>query len=129
MESPQTNTTVTTAEIESGFVAQDETGSNPLQSSLIVRGTIPNGGVNGWASRAAHVMGAVIPNVLQPGAVIHWYQHLLTTQSERPNSRATRLADHPASMMPMILPLSNCDSCSYCLQKRHNGLSTSAPTL
>ncbi|GFU83445.1 e3 ubiquitin-protein ligase RNF13 [Trichonephila clavipes] len=32
--------------------------------------TIPNGGVDGWASRAAHVMGAAIPNVLQPGAFV-----------------------------------------------------------
>ncbi|GFX63359.1 uncharacterized protein TNCV_3619621 [Trichonephila clavipes] len=56
---------------------------------------------------------------------IHWSQHL-STQSERPNWRATRLADHPASIMPMILPLSNCDSCSYCLQKWHYVISTSA---
>ncbi|GFU70578.1 uncharacterized protein TNCV_2971381 [Trichonephila clavipes] len=39
---------------------------------------------------------------------IHWSQHLLTTQSEQPNWRATHLADHPASIMPIILPLSNC---------------------
>ncbi|GFT44029.1 uncharacterized protein TNCV_3046891 [Trichonephila clavipes] len=36
-------------------------GSIPLQSSFLVRGTTLNGGVDGWASRAAHVMGAVIP--------------------------------------------------------------------
>ncbi|GFU09244.1 uncharacterized protein TNCV_1122431 [Trichonephila clavipes] len=60
---------------------------------------------------------------------IHWSQHFLTTQSERPNGRATRLADHPASIMPMILPLSNCDSCKYCLRKRRNGMSASALTL
>ncbi|GFX25416.1 uncharacterized protein TNCV_1424001 [Trichonephila clavipes] len=60
---------------------------------------------------------------------IHWSQYLLTTQSEWSNWRATRLADHPASIMPMILSLSNCDSCSYCLRKRRNGLSTSALTL
>ncbi|GFS50102.1 uncharacterized protein TNCV_881331 [Trichonephila clavipes] len=29
---------------------------------------------------------------------IHWSQHLLTTQSVRPNLRATRLADHLASI-------------------------------
>ncbi|GFU86754.1 e3 ubiquitin-protein ligase RNF13 [Trichonephila clavipes] len=33
-------------------------------------GTTPNGGVDGWPSTAAHVMGAAIPNVLQPGAFI-----------------------------------------------------------
>ncbi|GFS64959.1 uncharacterized protein TNCV_1584531 [Trichonephila clavipes] len=36
---------------------------------------------------------------------IHWSQHLLTTQSEQPNCQATHLADHPASIKPMILPL------------------------
>ncbi|GFV21525.1 uncharacterized protein TNCV_5121121 [Trichonephila clavipes] len=56
---------------------------------------------------------------------IHSSQHILTTQSEWSNCRATRLADPPASIMPMILPLSNCDSCSYCLRKRRNGMSTS----
>ncbi|GFV97280.1 uncharacterized protein TNCV_2037901 [Trichonephila clavipes] len=60
---------------------------------------------------------------------IYWSQHLLTTQSEWPNGRATRLADYPASIMPMILPLSNCDSCSYCLRKRRNGMSTTALSL
>ncbi|GFV73404.1 uncharacterized protein TNCV_3389201 [Trichonephila clavipes] len=157
--------------------------SIPLQSSFLVRCTTPNGGVDGWASRAAHVMGAVIPNVLQPSAFVWfektqgapsegatcawiaadeevgcsraflmkwrssqrlvcqgypepglcvnnisrilWSQHLLTTQSQRPNWQATRLADHLASIMPMILPLSNCESCSYCLRKRRNGMSTS----
>ncbi|GFS83692.1 uncharacterized protein TNCV_610401 [Trichonephila clavipes] len=115
--------------IESGFVAKDD---------LDLRGTTPNGGVDGWASRA--VQCAAILNVLQPGAFvwlentgplvkvlpvlgwrlmkqlevrvhfwrcggllndcrgrsdpglrvndiprIYWSQHLLTTQSERPN--------------------------------------------
>ncbi|GFV90016.1 uncharacterized protein TNCV_4643561 [Trichonephila clavipes] len=55
---------------------------------------------------------------------IHWSQHLLTTQSEQPNQRATRLAYHPTSIMPMILPLLNCDSWSYCLRKRRNVLLT-----
>ncbi|GFV51724.1 e3 ubiquitin-protein ligase RNF13 [Trichonephila clavipes] len=44
-----------------------------LQSSFQVRGTTPNGGVDGWASKAAHVMGAAIPNVLQPGA-FGWFE-------------------------------------------------------
>ncbi|GFV86173.1 e3 ubiquitin-protein ligase RNF13 [Trichonephila clavipes] len=33
-------------------------------------GTTPNGGVDGLASRATHVMGAAIPNVLQPEAFV-----------------------------------------------------------
>ncbi|GFW78031.1 uncharacterized protein TNCV_135011 [Trichonephila clavipes] len=45
----------------------------PLQSSFLVRGTTPNGGVDGLASRAAHVMGVAIPNVLQPGAFV-WFE-------------------------------------------------------
>ncbi|GFS93894.1 uncharacterized protein TNCV_5053481 [Trichonephila clavipes] len=36
---------------------------------------------------------------------IHWSQHRLTTQSERPNGRVTRLADHPASIMLISPPL------------------------
>ncbi|GFT76235.1 uncharacterized protein TNCV_564311 [Trichonephila clavipes] len=55
---------------------------------------------------------------------IHWSQHLCTTQSEWPNSRATRLADHLSSIMPIIFPLSNCASCSYCLRKGRNGISS-----
>ncbi|GFV37632.1 uncharacterized protein TNCV_2687881 [Trichonephila clavipes] len=35
-------------------------GSIPLQSSFLVRGTTPNGGVDRWASKAAHVMGTAI---------------------------------------------------------------------
>ncbi|GFW76520.1 e3 ubiquitin-protein ligase RNF13 [Trichonephila clavipes] len=31
------------------------------------------GGFDGWASRAAHIMGATIPNVLSPGAFI-WFE-------------------------------------------------------
>ncbi|GFW51655.1 uncharacterized protein TNCV_4213311 [Trichonephila clavipes] len=50
---------------------------------------------------------------------IHWSQYLLTHNQSGQNGRATHLADQPASIMPMILPLSNCDSCSYCLRKRH----------
>ncbi|GFV51213.1 e3 ubiquitin-protein ligase RNF13 [Trichonephila clavipes] len=110
---------------------------------ILVRRTTPNEGVHGWVSRAAHVIGTAIPNVLQPGVIvwiektqgslmkvlpvpgcrplkqlavrvhflliwrssrrlvcrerpepdlrvndisrIHWSQHLLTTQSERPS--------------------------------------------
>ncbi|GFV79696.1 hypothetical protein TNCV_1725211 [Trichonephila clavipes] len=45
---------------------------------------------------------------------------LLTTQSEWPNKRATRLASYPAPIMPRILPLSNCDSSLYGpLKRRH----------
>ncbi|GFV64282.1 uncharacterized protein TNCV_1150951 [Trichonephila clavipes] len=32
-----------------------------------MRGTTPNGGVDGWASKAAYVMDAMIPNVFQSG--------------------------------------------------------------
>ncbi|GFV76167.1 uncharacterized protein TNCV_4672561 [Trichonephila clavipes] len=39
------------------------------------------------------------------------------------------LANHPAAIMPMIPSISNCDSCSYCLQKRRNVMSTSALSL
>ncbi|GFV33764.1 uncharacterized protein TNCV_4568791 [Trichonephila clavipes] len=60
---------------------------------------------------------------------IHWSHYPLTTQSERPYGRATRLAGHPAPTMPMILPFSNCDSCSYCLRKRCNGTYTPVLTL
>ncbi|GFV41586.1 e3 ubiquitin-protein ligase RNF13 [Trichonephila clavipes] len=45
-------------------------GFIPLQSNFLVRGTTPSGGVDWWTSRAAHVMGATIPNVLQPDAFI-----------------------------------------------------------
>ncbi|GFT21710.1 e3 ubiquitin-protein ligase RNF13 [Trichonephila clavipes] len=48
-------------------------GSIPLQSSFLVRGTTPNGDVDGWMSRTAHVMGAGIPNVLQPGTFV-WFE-------------------------------------------------------
>ncbi|GFW13444.1 e3 ubiquitin-protein ligase RNF13 [Trichonephila clavipes] len=40
---------------------------------LLVRGANQNGGVEEWASWAAHVMGAAIPNVLQPGAFV-WFE-------------------------------------------------------
>ncbi|GFV37753.1 e3 ubiquitin-protein ligase RNF13 [Trichonephila clavipes] len=43
------------------------------QSTFLVRGTTPNGGVDGWASSAAHVTGTAIPNVLQPGA-FEWFE-------------------------------------------------------
>ncbi|GFV34836.1 uncharacterized protein TNCV_1451401 [Trichonephila clavipes] len=49
-------------------------GSIPLQYSFLVRGTTPYGDVDGWASRAAYAMGAVIPNVLQPGAFV-WFDN------------------------------------------------------
>ncbi|GFV68621.1 uncharacterized protein TNCV_2274841 [Trichonephila clavipes] len=67
MGSPHANTIVITAEIESRFLANDDLV--PFRCSrFLVLGTTPNGGVDGWASRAARVMGAAIPNVLQPGA-------------------------------------------------------------
>ncbi|GFY05398.1 uncharacterized protein TNCV_960941 [Trichonephila clavipes] len=72
--SPHTNTIVTTADIESGFVAKDDLvpfRCSPVSSC--VAPLTPNGGVDGWASRAAHVMGAAIPNVLKPGAFV-WFK-------------------------------------------------------
>ncbi|GFT97553.1 uncharacterized protein TNCV_387141 [Trichonephila clavipes] len=42
-------------------------------SSFLLRGTTPNGGVDGRASRAAHLMGLAIPNVLQPGFFV-WFE-------------------------------------------------------
>ncbi|GFS51745.1 uncharacterized protein TNCV_614081 [Trichonephila clavipes] len=48
-------------------------GSIPLQSSFLVRVTTPNGDVDGRTSNAAHVMGAAIPNVLQPDAFV-WFE-------------------------------------------------------
>ncbi|GFU83784.1 uncharacterized protein TNCV_1694541 [Trichonephila clavipes] len=64
--SPFTNTIVITAEVESGFVTKDDLVS--------LRSTTLNGDVDGWASRAAQVVkGAVIPNVLRPGAFV-WFE-------------------------------------------------------
>ncbi|GFT95723.1 uncharacterized protein TNCV_310981 [Trichonephila clavipes] len=48
-------------------------GSIPLQSNFLVRCTTPNGGVDSWVSRAAHIMGTAIPNVLQPDAFV-WFE-------------------------------------------------------
>ncbi|GFY29645.1 uncharacterized protein TNCV_1812251 [Trichonephila clavipes] len=66
--SPHTNTIAFTAEIESGSVAKnnlipfrcspDSLYATPLETE---------------ASRAAHVMGVAIPNVLQPGAFV-WFE-------------------------------------------------------
>ncbi|GFX39279.1 uncharacterized protein TNCV_3860031 [Trichonephila clavipes] len=71
--SPLPNTIVITAEIESEFIAKDDLGSIPLQFNFFVRSLLPNGGVDGWASRATHVMGSEIPNVLQPDAFV-WFE-------------------------------------------------------
>ncbi|GFX43418.1 hypothetical protein TNCV_4874381 [Trichonephila clavipes] len=46
---------------------------HPCCSNFLVRGLNLNGGVGGWASRAAHVMGATIPNLPQPGAFV-WFE-------------------------------------------------------
>ncbi|GFW55357.1 e3 ubiquitin-protein ligase RNF13 [Trichonephila clavipes] len=47
--------------------------SIPLPSSLLVHSTSPIGAVDKCTLRATHVMGAAIPNVLQPGAFI-WFE-------------------------------------------------------
>ncbi|GFW68349.1 uncharacterized protein TNCV_2263381 [Trichonephila clavipes] len=79
---PHTNTTVITAEIESGFVAKDdlvpflESGFVtkddlvPFRCSPVSSCVAP---LQTEASRAAHVMGAAIPNVRQPGASV-WFE-------------------------------------------------------
>ncbi|GFW93060.1 uncharacterized protein TNCV_3888011 [Trichonephila clavipes] len=68
---PHTNTIAITAEIESGFVTKEDRVS--FRCSFLMRSTTPNGGVDGWASRTAHVMGAAIPNVLQSDAFV-WFE-------------------------------------------------------
>ncbi|GFW69140.1 uncharacterized protein TNCV_1818941 [Trichonephila clavipes] len=40
---------------------------------FLVHGTTPNGGVEGWPSRAAHVMGTADPNAPQPSAFL-WFE-------------------------------------------------------
>ncbi|GFV39994.1 uncharacterized protein TNCV_4412251 [Trichonephila clavipes] len=64
---------VITAEIESGFVTKGDLV--PFRCSPISSCVAPtlNRGVDGWASRTAHEMGAVIPNVLQPDAFL-WFK-------------------------------------------------------
>ncbi|GFW51848.1 uncharacterized protein TNCV_1187801 [Trichonephila clavipes] len=63
---PHMNSIVINAQIESKFVAEDH-GSIPSQSNPVVRDTTPNEGIDGWVSSVAHVTGAAIPDVLQPG--------------------------------------------------------------
>ncbi|GFS54344.1 uncharacterized protein TNCV_4808551 [Trichonephila clavipes] len=58
---------------------------------------------------------------------IFWSQHLLKTQSERPNRRATRLADHPASIMPIIPPPSQIVTAAHIVFE--NGLMACVPQL
>ncbi|KFM68802.1 hypothetical protein X975_05742, partial [Stegodyphus mimosarum] len=58
-----------------------------------------------WSSRRLVCRGRPEPGLrVHDISRVHWSQHFLTTQSERPNCRATRLADHPASIIPTILP-------------------------
>ncbi|GFW74519.1 uncharacterized protein TNCV_2414181 [Trichonephila clavipes] len=66
------NTIVFTAETESGF-ASLKTNETPLHFSFLVRGTTPNGDINEWASRVAHVMGSAIANVFQLGVFV-WFE-------------------------------------------------------
>ncbi|GFV26581.1 uncharacterized protein TNCV_2102461 [Trichonephila clavipes] len=56
-----------------------------------MRGTTPNVGVDGWASRATHVRGAGIPNVLQPGDFV-WFEKTQEPASEEATC-AWRAAD------------------------------------
>ncbi|GFU74108.1 uncharacterized protein TNCV_1642321 [Trichonephila clavipes] len=70
MGSLRTNTIAITAEIESGFVTKDDLV--PFRCSPVSSCAAP---LQTEASRAAHVMGAAIPNVLQPGAFI-WFEKI-----------------------------------------------------
>ncbi|GFW92399.1 hypothetical protein TNCV_4920281 [Trichonephila clavipes] len=47
----------------------------PKEFSFLERGTTLNGGVDEWASRSAHVIGVVMPNVLQPGEFVQLRRH------------------------------------------------------
>ncbi|GFU97876.1 uncharacterized protein TNCV_1103841 [Trichonephila clavipes] len=72
--SPHTNTIVISPEIESGFVVKDNLDPfhcSPASSS--VEPFIPNVGNDGWTSKASHVMGTAISNVLQPGTFV-WFE-------------------------------------------------------
>ncbi|GFW71108.1 uncharacterized protein TNCV_91511 [Trichonephila clavipes] len=66
--SPHTNTIVITVEIEFGFVTKDNLV--PFRCSSVSSCVAP---LQTEASRAAHEMGAAIPNVLQPGAFV-WFE-------------------------------------------------------
>ncbi|GFV76400.1 uncharacterized protein TNCV_4546241 [Trichonephila clavipes] len=67
--SSYTDTMIITAEIESGFIVKEDLVLF-RQFTLLLRGTTPNGGVDGQASRATQVMSTTIPNVLQRGAFV-----------------------------------------------------------
>ncbi|GFU88549.1 uncharacterized protein TNCV_4442261 [Trichonephila clavipes] len=69
--SPHTNTIVITTEIESGFVAKDDLV--PFRCCPVSSCVAPLQTEDECSSRAAHVMGTVIPNVLQPGTFI-WFE-------------------------------------------------------
>ncbi|GFS57284.1 uncharacterized protein TNCV_491741 [Trichonephila clavipes] len=66
------------------------------------------------------------------GVLILVFVQMRSLGSTGPNTsqhNQSGLGDHPASIMPMILPYSNCDSCSYCLRKLRNGMSISSLSL
>ncbi|GFY02801.1 hypothetical protein TNCV_3506811 [Trichonephila clavipes] len=70
--------------------------------NILVRFTTPNGGVDRWVSRAAHVMGTVIPNVLQPGTFV-WFEKIGT-----PSEGATCTwmgADETVGYLPAFLTM------------------------
>ncbi|GFU63236.1 uncharacterized protein TNCV_2656811 [Trichonephila clavipes] len=76
--SPHTNTIVITVEIESGFVAKDDLV--PFRCSSVSSCVAP---FQTEASRIAHVMGAPIQNVFQPGTFL-WFE-----MTEAPSKGAT----------------------------------------
>ncbi|GFV55343.1 uncharacterized protein TNCV_2268941 [Trichonephila clavipes] len=71
--SAHTNKNVISDDIESGIVVKNPSLIVPLQSSFLVHGTTPKECIDRWVSRAAHIMGAAIPDVVQPGAFV-WFK-------------------------------------------------------
>ncbi|GFU64394.1 endothelin-converting enzyme homolog [Trichonephila clavipes] len=57
------------------IVYPDEMDESYEESGFLMRGTTPNGSIDGWASRVTQVIGAVIPNVLQLDAYYGLRRH------------------------------------------------------
>ncbi|GFS79702.1 uncharacterized protein TNCV_4241511 [Trichonephila clavipes] len=85
--SPHTNSIVTTAEIESGFVDKDDLV--PFRCTPVSSCVAP---LQTEALKAAHAMGAKIPNVLQPGTSV-WFEELLVKVISVPGWRPMKQLD------------------------------------